>query len=298
VATYLVLVLGLNYNQAAAAIVRRQEWLGSFAPFDPSLATLLHYSFAGVFTDDSVARSYNAFLWPMQIELIGSFFLFAFLYATANSSVRTKITLVAFAIAFFVAPFYSLFFVGLLLCDFRHSGGFDALHADKRWRYGSLLILACCIAFVTISYIYTDMLKTQLIAQPAAQTAAESAPAKVGLFKLYGVRDKVYSLVAAAIVFAIYANLGMLGFFRNKLSRFLGRISFPLYLLHFAIIISMTSYLIVRYLNPAVDGLTVPLTIGLVSVFAALAAAAAFEPLERYLLNMLNKIVNRVVARG
>jgi peptidoglycan/LPS O-acetylase OafA/YrhL len=56
--------------------------------------------------------------------------------------------------------------------------------------------------------------------------------------------------MATALVFLIYCNATLIALMRNAFSRYLGKISFPLYLTHFAIVLSLTSYEITRVENP------------------------------------------------
>ncbi len=59
---YLLMVSGMTYHLPAAEVVRREAWLGGSLNFDPSLISLLRYSFYQVYDGHSQAVSYNPFL--------------------------------------------------------------------------------------------------------------------------------------------------------------------------------------------------------------------------------------------
>jgi peptidoglycan/LPS O-acetylase OafA/YrhL len=89
------------------------------------------------------------------------------------------------------------------------------------------------------------------------------------------------SIVSSCLlVFGVYASTGLSRFFAMPFSRWLGRISFPLYLMHFPVIASFTSGLVV--LAHAHDALG-PVTIWLIvfgSASLSLLFAVLFLPVE------------------
>lgn len=62
------------------------------------------------------------------------------------------------------------------------------------------------------------------------------------LMELNAKPPQVSILIAVCLVFGLYSNQTCPMFFSNKLAGYLGRISFPLYLWHFAVLISFTSW--------------------------------------------------------
>ena len=89
-----------------------------------------------------------------------------------------------------------------------------------------------------------------------------------------------FILASAVFVFFVHASPGPTGFLRNGLSGFMGRLSFPLYLVHFPVLLSLTSGGIVWAYNNG--GLTVGAAAGLMaaSIVACLLCAMAFQPIE------------------
>jgi len=78
--TYLIMIFGLDYHKKAAEILHREDWLGNFLQFAPSLYGLFKYSLIDVYTSHITKFSYNPFLWTMSIEMVGSMLVFLLCY--------------------------------------------------------------------------------------------------------------------------------------------------------------------------------------------------------------------------
>lgn len=102
-------------------------------------------------------------------------------------------------------------------------------------------------------------------------------------------------LFAAAYVGLFYSNALCLRFFQNGLSRFLGDLSFPLYVMHYAVLISLTSFAIVA--GQGLFGLTPPAVAGIIalSLAACLLVAWLVRQIEKPYLRLLDFSVNYVL---
>jgi peptidoglycan/LPS O-acetylase OafA/YrhL len=143
---------------------------------------------------------------------------------------------------------FSCFLVGLLFADFRARGGFDRIGTPERQKF-----LIPALAAVLLS---------------------------AGVANYCGHHDQK-NLKAFQILFLLFSTPSAVAFFRAPLSQFLGRISFPLYLVQFAVIIGPLSAAI-GYAE-AHGGLDRPLSyfIGLAAVALVIGAAWLFLPVER-----------------
>jgi len=99
--------------------------------------------------------------------------------------------------------------------------------------------------------------------------------------------------VVAAPVFllGVHSNPHLLGFFRSRLSLFLGRISFPLYVLQFPVLVSLSSWLFWKVgaaggLGPG-SGLAVAFTSCAVTGVLAFPLARLDESYQRGLRKLL-----------
>lgn len=247
---FILMTLGLSSSREAATLVNSPDWLGSFLAFSPDLASFLKYATFDVYAFHTEKTSYNPFLWTMKTEIIGSFIVFCLLLIERHIRFKT-ITFVAVSIAFFYTKsFICLFLIGMVFGRLHMDGTFLRLRQTRWVQIVSPVVILAVFAFI----------------------AHKQAVGHSGI--------RPYSLAATAFVFAIHANNAISDFLQNRISLFLGKISFPLYLVHFPVIISLTSGAVV--FAHAHDALTVPwvTAIAVTSTAVSLVAAIAFERLE------------------
>jgi peptidoglycan/LPS O-acetylase OafA/YrhL len=241
---------GLVYSSQAAAIVHRADWIGGWLRAPPTLAFTLRYSLYDVFFSDDFDHAVNPMLWTMRIELLGSFLVFALLLAWRRLS-RPRLLVLALFVVAAAAPteslnYLSCFFAGVAFADWRTRGFFSAPRPHPCW--GPLAAIG-------------------------AVGAADGFLHCVGY-------DGGKTAFAVVLMLAVHSSPPLVAFFSGGLSRALGRISFPLYLIQFPVLLSLTSALIVA---AGAAGPPTPAAIcgvSLASVAACLLAAMAFEPVE------------------
>jgi peptidoglycan/LPS O-acetylase OafA/YrhL len=242
---------GLVYTTQAGEIVHRAHWMGVWLNTPLTLSYTLGYSLYGVFGDFGYDHAVNPMLWTMKIELAGSFLVFGLLLLW-NHLWRPRLLVltlfvVAAAVPFENVNFLSCFFAGVTFAEWRARGFFIAPRAGVR-----------CGALAAI----------------VAIGAAD------GLLNCAGANDS-QAAFAVVLVLAIYSSPPLVAFFSGRLSRALGRISFPLYLIQFPVLMSLTSGMIVVAGSAGPPTLTAIWGISVASVAACLLAAIAFEPVER-----------------
>ncbi|SFB27108.1 Peptidoglycan/LPS O-acetylase OafA/YrhL, contains acyltransferase and SGNH-hydrolase domains [Collimonas sp. OK607] len=259
---YVLMLAGANYSVAAAKIVHREDWLGSFIPFEPSLISLLRYSFYLVYDGHSKIVSYNPFLWTMSIELVGSLLVFLYLYLSTRLKNPIKILYAVIIFLVIAQSFYCLFFIGVLFAQYRANGVFNRLRASGIWRFAAIALL------IAIVIIYTFSKR-----QP--------------YFWQY---ININVVTSAALVFCFYTSDWAIGFFSSKLSHFLGEISFPLYLVHFSVIISLTSFLTIKFSELGTLDTPHIFLIIFVSIAASITAAVIFRRVEKSALKLINRL--------
>jgi peptidoglycan/LPS O-acetylase OafA/YrhL len=263
--TYLIMKLGLDFHIQASMILQSQNWLGQFLQFKASFIGLLRYSLIGVYVSHTKQLAYNPVLWTMSIELIGSMavFLLSYLWMRLKNPhwVCIGITLTLTLLG----SFFSLFFAGMLLGYFRQQGVLEKLAESKlHGIFTSFIIVA--IGFTLIA------------------TNGMHKPTILNL------------LLAMMLVFSFYTHKEFKQFFCNKLSLFLGNISFPLYLIHFQVLISLMSWLVVqRYTIKGYLDQNEMLGIAVATVLVSLISGWLFRYLERGFLKYTNSLVLRVL---
>lgn len=295
---YILMCAGLNFAPAAAKIVGREDWLGIFLPFAPNFLDTLSYAFKWVFVDHRIETSYNPFLWPMSIEFIGSFFVFTYITMMGRLRWPTRTTLVVYGLALFLSPFYSLFFAGILFAQLRHGGFFKKIRSGNKTALLGLLILLAVVvldgAFEAIQTQYAPLMNWFARGYPFLNRLGEIL---VQIHFTPNFRSYFLSVLAVATVAAVYSNSLLVGFFSNRISRFLGGISFPLYIMHFSVIVSFTSWLIIFHFTQEHKTLTA-LKIISASAVLALIVATLFRPIESKLLKGLDWLVRKCFVSG
>jgi peptidoglycan/LPS O-acetylase OafA/YrhL len=239
--------------------VHRPDWLARFGAFEPNVLDALTFGLFGVYVHVR-AEGYGPFLWTMIIELWGSYLvLVACLFELRGRwsyVVLSLLALVGLAVRVDpVLPIGACYPAGALIALAATDGAFGFLRTFRgRVVVAPLVLLAC---------------------------AAGAAIVQMGMFH--------EAITAALAMVAFVAVLGspMVGRFLSlPLSQWLGRLSFPLYLVQILVITTLTSWLIVLaqqygWLSP-----WTAIGIGAVSLVACLILAQLFMPVERLSLRL------------
>lgn len=260
VMVWLLMVLHLDFHREAAVVLQRVDRLGEFLQMDTSLTTLLRYALYGVYAEHTMTHSFNPMLWTMSIEWTGSIMVFigCYLWSTFRVSPWPVLLVLALALLKFNSIF-CLFAWGMLLSLMRSRGIFDALRRRREVQLLSSVLLVAIAAWT------------------GTQWNSE-------------VRPPVLMAACAAIVPLIYMNDALCGVFSNRLSVFLGRLSFPLYLTHFSVMISLMSWLVIHpELSRGVDPSVRYLLIASATTAVSFVVAMAFLRVETPLLAAIDR---------
>lgn len=212
---YFLLKLGLFSNlEAASTPEYSKNWLGTFYKFEANLKDVLLFSLFDVFFRFNGATTYNASLWTMPVELLGSALIYGYLgiFRTLdkiNWKILAPLTIMLMAFV----PLYACFFAGYIIAELNRSFRAKIAVAGSKYFKVAMLVLFTSAAFLSVF--------------------------------LRG-NDKITFLIATALVLSVSFSPPLESFFSNSVSRFLGKISFPLYLIQLPIICSWSSYLFIR----------------------------------------------------
>ena len=276
-AVYILMSFSLTYNIQAAPFVGRQDWLGSFINFQPSIVGLINYSFADVFFNHKVENSYNPFLWTMSIELLGSIIVFLNIFLFNHLKNPVVVLFTQFAFFFIFSPYYSLFIFGMLLGYARSIGYLNRLK-ELKWNVLFGLAFFLIIVFISVfregNVMFLGHTFTRLI-----QT------------------ERLHMLWAMLLVFLVYTSPSLLNLFRSKLSVFLGEISFPIYVVQFIVIVSFTSYGIVRLQGSNLINTGFSLLLAGTSLVMCIVLAYFFRGIERKILKAINELISKKVLK-
>jgi peptidoglycan/LPS O-acetylase OafA/YrhL len=251
----------LVFSHEAAVLLDRPEWLGKFLPFEPRIAGFLSYALFGVFFQHSTEISYNPFLWSMSVELFGSMFVFFTLFATRAPGQRWAIYALVAPFMLLFSPFLICFVFGMIFGEMRVAGIFKRMAAHRASNWMALFAVVSVGLGITIY---------PMLHLPEVAIAHR------------------LSFAAALFLRAIYSSNWLQGIFDNRLSHFLGELSFPIYLVHFPIIISLESFLVLRLFPDGLVSRPSAYLIMLTAIAASLLAAYLFRYVERFAIRSSN----------
>jgi peptidoglycan/LPS O-acetylase OafA/YrhL len=260
---FFLMVAGWTFHGPASKVLGLEDWLGTFLAFRPGLPGLARYSLVDVFRRLDLDSAYNPFLWSMVTELKGSFLVFFDLLVFRGLSLRWHLALLASAAIGFAGfgdgSYLCLFPVGVAIGLCRADGTLDAWRNTRAARWSGWLLPASVVLWVTFG--------------------------KEPLDTFRGV------VAAPVLVFGIYSNRTLLGFFRSGISKFLGRISFPLYVLQFPVLISLASFLYVRAASGTGPRPAAAMSISVLSCVVTILLAWGFSFLDEAYQRNLRRIL-------
>jgi peptidoglycan/LPS O-acetylase OafA/YrhL len=221
----------------------RPEPLGDYLVFKPTVGNLLSSSLYNTFFQYSGEKTYITPLWTLPIELMGSIIIFSLLAAFGRLRYRLWLYFLALIASALWDPYYAGFVAGLIIAEWYHRAG--------QWT-GAPPWLA--LGLFGVGWL---------------------VPIAFGLGHLMLTIGAMAAL-CAGVVWSEPLRL----FFENRTSRFLGHISFPLYLTHAPVIFSFSAWLS-GWLMPLSWGLrTTHLVIGVLTAPLALLVAVVFSPIN------------------
>ncbi|GHT82384.1 acyltransferase [Spirochaetia bacterium] len=267
---FLLLKYGFMYNHEAAILNNRLNVsFNSYYNFTPTIRDMIK-SIPNVFLKGD--NSYNNPLWTMRAEFLGSYYLVIFLLIIKFSSIH-KIMVVWILSTIFLlykAPPLAAFNFGIFV-SFVYVNKSDCLLKLRRNKYiqiGMLIIIGVFYGLKLVS-------------------------GELGY-------EKIHSFLIGLTAFLIVIGLTFINifqtFFSYKISRFLGKISFPLYIVHTPITCSFTAYLMIKYpefqSNPMIS-----IIIYVLSGMLALIIACCFYPFEKLSIWFSKKIYEFIVEK-
>lgn len=262
---YVLVHTGCMVNHDAGALAV-SPWLESFYRFDATIPSLLTFSLWRVYTDPT-ADSYNAVLWTMQYELWGSLVLLASLYVLRGWRARVVgYTVATIACVAFDSPYFA-FAIGAALAD-----GSVQL---ERFASGALARASAAIAWLVLAIaLVIAAMRQGWLGTPIAM-----------------------SIYAGAIVLCILLSKPLQAALTTRLSQFIGRLSFPLYLTHLLVICSWSSWLYAVLHQAGFGQVATGIAVAASTVVLAILAALAFSPVETFALRASRALWTTVSGR-
>ena len=231
--SHLIFKLGLYYYEPAS-LISKSTWLLNFgcpAPyctngwairFEPSFIDAFTQGLTTFFTG---SFSYNTNLWTMKLEFIGSiavFLIAAFISLILSFNYLVTASIIFLIWALSVNPYLVPFIAGIFL---------SAILAKYKTRVGFYSALALMIIGVyLLSYLIPE--------KDFAWVALIQYPSLIA----DNIRIIINTIASVLIIFSIMTNDFIFNKLNGKLFSFLGKLSFPLYLVHTLVICSISSF--------------------------------------------------------
>lgn len=277
--TVVAIRIGLTHNEAAASIVHREDWLGILMSSDFTMLDAIRYPFLTVFSFSDGGKGFNAFLWTMPIELTGSFMVFLYLYVHGKIRHQTMTLAAIIAFTFLANKWYTLFFIGVLFSHLRVTGQLDRIRSKTLTRIIAPLLVLSAYALEYRFLSVPDITKASSLLDSIIMFAQD---------------DKKF-LMATLFLVGAYLSKDLCGFFRNGISRFLGKVSFPIYLAQALVICTFSSFVITKTV-PYLDRTEVCVAIGLAGVAITLILGYGLSIIERHAMKWLDRMMARFMA--
>jgi len=250
---YALLRTSLFFNaEAALKIPSLNGWLGSFYQFHASFKDAIEFATFGVFFNYDSKPTYNSSLWTMPIELQGSLLIFSLLAIfKQNARIQWKIVLVLSLYLWFTIPRLACFSFGYTLAEINAGKVFET----TKTRVFDCLCIGC---FIIVGCLRTITFELQ-----------------------FPYREQLSTLLATLLILSVCGSSTLRRFFSNGLSRFLGRISFPMYLMQVIVICSWSAYLIVKMSALNWSNQIAAMILWLTTVALCIAISVLLLPVER-----------------
>jgi peptidoglycan/LPS O-acetylase OafA/YrhL len=225
--------------------------LDNYLTFMPSLQSLFGFGLFKVFFAYSSAETYDPPLWTMSYEFFGSFMVFVILAALRGWHARTVVFGGLFLALTLWQSFFALFVGGILIADLFSKLG-DAPSSN---RYGAALCVCGMILGLSLAAWF----------------------------------NAVYIAVAMLLVAGVAFCAPIRGLFENRLSDFLGWISYPLYLVQAPVVYAFSVNALHYIGSNGVADEPAHWMVGAATVPVAILCAMAFCPVNDLAVKLSRK---------
>lgn len=219
--SYAVYRLGLYANVPAAAISGSTHWLATFYPDGIPALTMVREALY-----ESIVMGKGTFippLWTLKVEFIGSLYILAFCLLKPRG--RTVLPALAVCLLLYAvyqqeSIYFYVIFAGAML---------NTIRPGKKTRLALVVIglYFGCFQFESPAYDFLPSLQ-------------------VFTAQLWEKKDFYDAVGAVLLTAAVTQGFGK-SFLEHRVIQFLGRISFPLYLIHFIVLNSMACRLYLHF---------------------------------------------------
>jgi peptidoglycan/LPS O-acetylase OafA/YrhL len=208
---------GYSNFEIATTYTKNTFWFSSLWNIHPNIYEALREGcFSSLFEGSTL--NYNSVLWTMNIEFMGSLFVFALLALAGN--LKNHYFIYGLLILLFKGGFFTAFTIGLALCDYYTS------EERKNIKTPILILLLLPVIYL------------------GAYQGIEANSIWEPLKFLSSINKSIPYILAAGLLMLIIINSPKTQHvLSHKWFRFLGKVSFSLYLIHLSILGSFSCFL-------------------------------------------------------
>jgi peptidoglycan/LPS O-acetylase OafA/YrhL len=285
--SYLIFKLGFYYYEQAS-VISKSTWLLNFGcptpyctdgwaiRFEPNFIEAFIQGLTTFFTG---SYSYNTNLWTMKVEFIGS--IVVFLVAAFVSLILSFNYLVAAAIVFLIwalsiNPFLVPFIAGIFL---------SAILAKYKTRISFRFALSLMIIGVyLLSYLIPekDFAWIALIQYPSLLSDNN--------------RIIINTIASVLIIFSIMTNDFLFNKINGRFFAFLGKLSFPLYLVHTLVICSLSSFSFITMHQYGYTGQLILIITFLITLLSSIIISLPLIYMDSFWLKKVNHLTNKLLT--
>ena len=221
-----------NFN---ASQVSQSPWLSNYFVCESNFLAMIKFVFYDQYFNNNFEelRCYNTVLWMMGSMLLGSLLVYAFYVVFNRVSYKLKVVLYIILIILFHKSLMLAIILGMMLCDIDTNKMFQ--NVNKIALYIILIVGIYLASFIRSDLPFYRILDMNLLEDHFGNFLP---------FFFYIIGTFLYFFAVSRLPF-------LKGFFSKKLLLYLGKLSFSIYLFHFIIICSLSSYIYIwlRYFN-------------------------------------------------
>lgn len=250
---YVLLRCDLFYNHEAAKLLGGFPWLDGLYSFEADLSEMVRYSFYDAFFSSNPPVNYNAVLWTMPFEFLGSMVVFSVLAIFCKLKLRVVLLTIFSALLIVQDSWYVAFLFGVMIAIY---------HCRPLLRQLVPPVFGVPIVVWVVFY----------------------STATSGLTSLQHPRRSIVATVitAALLIGLVVCSDHLQSFFSNRISLYLGSISFPLYLIHLPIVCSWECWVWLRMPGWGISSQSTPWIAVLSTAVICLLGAHLFRYFEGF----------------
>ncbi len=222
---YTLLFFGKMYNHQAASLTR-SLWLDGFYNFTPNLKEALWQALYSTYMVGNITNAYNAVLWTMNMEFLGSFLVFTL--ALFLGKLRNRYLFYFLALVITFGTYYMGFILGLILADMYNSDKKDLFKIENN-------AVATIILFVGL-----------FLGSYVPNTPSNPVYQMMTLEKFSNNAVIYYSLGASLLLLGLLNLRRLQEALSHRVLIFVGELSFSLYVVHRIVITSFSSWIFIQ----------------------------------------------------